>query len=112
MSEIEVNAGRIRVSQVFQHRPYQSMTLDATVEVALHDAEAPEVIASAVKSIQEGFGLALFEVLKRYNENKTDETLQAELNAIIPPALKITLKDNEFIMDALLLAARRKLDAK
>lgn len=107
---VDFNTSRVRLTQTFQHRPYQSMSLDCTIECTNHDAEPDEVIAEGVKVIQAGFGLALWQILKRYNENKSDKQLMAELNTIIPPALKVTLLDNEFIMDALLLEAKRRLE--
>ena len=107
---IEFNNSRIRWTHSFQYKQYHSLTLDASLEVALHNAEPEEVIAEGVKTIQSGIGIALVEILKRYDANKSNAQLQAMLDTIIPPALRITVKTNEFLMDSLLMAAQRELE--
>lgn len=110
MSNIEVNTTRVRWTHSFQYKQYHSLTLDASVDIAMHDAEPEDVIAEGVSVIQAGMGKALLAILKRYDENKSDAELQAMLDTVIPPALRITLKTNEFLMDSLLMAAQRELE--
>lgn len=115
MANHSLHVQRIRQTHNFQYKPYQNLSLDVTLEVREYDGNeltVDELIAEGVEAIQTGFGLALLMIFKRYNENMQDAEVQAYLNALIPPTLKITIKDNEILMDSLMLAARRMLEKK
>jgi hypothetical protein len=102
---------RVRATHNWQYKPYHALTMDATLEITDNggEKEEAEVIAEGVRTINHGFGLAMLLILKRYDENRQIEELQGYLNAIIPSALKITLKENEVLMDGLLMAAQTML---
>lgn len=109
---ISLHVQRIRQTHNFQYKPYQNLSLDVTLELREYDGNelgVDELINEGVEAIQTGFGLALLMIFKRYQENMGDEEVQAYLNALIPPTLKITIRDNEILMDSLMLAACKVL---
>ncbi len=113
--ELSLHVSRVRETYNFQPQPYHNLTLDVSLDVREYDGNeltAPEMVAEGVEAIQTGFGLALLMIFKRYNENMQDAEVQAYLNALIPPTLKIVIKDNDIIMDSLMLAARKMLEKK